>query len=111
MGSLRSLPRWQHIAGLAKRHPVIRRSCTAGLFWRDTHGLMLLAIAGALAARRHSPAAVLALPWALRAAPSYGSSPRGRVRALSELPALALVDLVELAWLARGSVRYKTLLL
>jgi hypothetical protein len=47
----------------------------------------------------------------VRAAPSYGASRRGRARAVSELPGRALVDLAEIAVLARGSIRYRTLLL
>jgi len=51
------------------------------------------------------------MPWAAAALPSYGSSPRGRLRAATELPGRAVVDLVELAALARGSVRHRTVLL
>jgi hypothetical protein len=43
--------------------------------------------------------------------PSYGTSLRGRLRALSELPSHAAIDLVEFAALARGSVRHRSLLL
>jgi hypothetical protein len=110
-GTLRTLPRWQHLAGLVKRHPGLRQSFAAGLFWRDTHGLMLLAIGGAALVRRRPAAAALALPWALRAAPSYGTSPRGRLRAVSELPGRAVLDLAEIGVLVQGSVRYRTLLL
>jgi hypothetical protein len=43
--------------------------------------------------------------------PSYGSSPRGRLRALSELPAHAAIDATEFAAMVRGSVRYRCLVL
>ncbi|MCW3041591.1 MAG: hypothetical protein JWM31_3496, partial [Solirubrobacterales bacterium] len=43
--------------------------------------------------------------------PSYGRGWRGRARAVSELPAHAVLDVVEVAALARGSVRHRSLLL
>jgi hypothetical protein len=110
-GLLKSLPRWQHLAGLFKRHGQLRSELTAGIFWRETHALVLLAAAGALAARRRPAAALLILPWALKAAPHYGPGARGRLRAATELPGRAVIDLAEIAVLARGSVRYRTILL
>jgi hypothetical protein len=111
-GTLRSLPRWQHLAGLVKRHPGLRRSFVAGVFWRDTHALVLVALGGLLLARGRLPVGVvLAIPWATRAAPSYGSGLRGRIRSVGELPGRAVIDLAEIAVLARGSVRYRTILL
>lgn len=110
---LRTLPRWEFIPWLVKRHPELRRECSAGLFWRETHGWMLLALLGlavGLTSRRRS-AALLALPWTVRAASSYGSGLRGRVRAGVELPGRAVVDLAELAVLARGSARHRSLVL
>ena len=109
---LRTLPRWEFIPWLVRRHPELRRECSAGVFWRETHGWMLLALAGAaLAVAGRRPAASLVLPWAFRAAPSYGPSARGRVRACVELPGRAVVDLAELAVLARGSARHRSLVL
>jgi GT2 family glycosyltransferase len=110
---LRSLPRWEFIPWLVKRHPSLRRECAAGVFWRETHGWMLLALAGAAtaAAGRRPAALALALPWAVRAAPAYGTGPRGRSRSVLELPGQAVVDLAELAVLARGSARARSLVL
>ena len=54
---------------------------------------------------------LLAIPWASAALPSYGSGARGRVRAVSELPGQAVVDAVEVAGLAIGSARHRTLFL
>jgi GT2 family glycosyltransferase len=105
--------RWQHLAAVVKRHPELRRSFTARVFWKPSHPLLLLGVAGVTAAatRRRPAAAALALPWALRAMPRYGASPRGRARAVAELPGRALTDAVEVAAMARGSVRYRTLCL
>ena len=60
---------------------------------------------------RHRLAALLALPWARLRLPPYGGSRRGRLRAVAELPGRAAEDVVGVAALARGSVRYRTLFL
>ena len=109
--TLRTLPRWQHLAGLVKRHPSLRRSFVLGVFWRDRHALLLAAIGAGALSRRRAPGLALAAAWGLRAAPSYGPSARGRARAVAELPGRAVIDLVEIGVLARGSVRYQTFLL
>jgi GT2 family glycosyltransferase len=98
--------RWRDLPAVVARHPELRRDATLGVFWKRRHAWLALALAGA-AARR--PA--LALPWARAALPSYGPGVRGRLRAVWELPGQAAVDAVELAALARGSVRHRTLFL
>ena len=98
--------RWRDLPALVRRHPALRRHATLGVFWKPRHAWLALALAG-LAARRP----LLALPWARAALPSYGPSARGRLRAVSELPGQAAVDLVETAALARGSLRHRTLFL
>ena len=103
---LRFAWRWRDLPALVKRHPALRRHATLGVFWKPRHAWLALALAG-LAARRP----LLALPWARAALPSYGPSLRGRVRAVSELPGQAAVDLVETAALASGSLRHRTLFL
>jgi len=101
LGAVRMLPRWGELARVAARHPAVRRSLALGVFWKPSHAWLL----AALLAR---PALV---GWALAARPRYGRSPRGVARALSELPGRAVVDAVEIAVLARGSLRERTLLL
>jgi GT2 family glycosyltransferase len=108
---VRTTSRWQHVAWLVREHPALRRHYPLGLFWHESHGWLLLAAAGVGLARRSPLAALLALPWAWRGAPAYGGSWRGRLRALSELPGRALLDAAEIAALARGSLRYRTLFL
>ena len=98
--------RWRDLPAVVKRHPELRRDATLGMFWKPRHAWLALALAG-VATRRP----LLALPWARAALPSYGSGARGRLRAVSELPGQAAVDAVELAALARGSVRHRTLFL
>ena len=54
---------------------------------------------------------LLTLPWAAHALPDYGPGPRGRLRAFGELPLVAALDAAEMAVLAFGSVRHRTLFL
>ena len=105
--------RWQNVAGVVARHPQVRRAMPLRVFWKPSHATMTLGLAGlATALARHRALwALLVLPWVRHTLPSYGASPRGRARALLEVPGHALVDLAELAALARGSVRHRTLLL
>lgn len=103
--------RWQQLAAVVARHPRLRRELTLGVFWKRRHAALLVAAGGALGSGRRPALALLLLPWALLALPNYGPGWRGRVRAVSELPGRAAVDVVEIAALARGSVRHRTLLL
>lgn len=108
---LRSVWRWQGLAYTVKRHPQLRRYFQLWMFWRATHLWLPVALAGTALMRRNPAYAALALPWILHALPDYAPSPRGRMRELAELPGLAALDLVELAALARGSLRHRTLFL
>lgn len=110
-GRLRTLGRWQHLAFVARRHPGLRASFTARVFWKPSHPLVLLALAGLARGQSRSALALLSAPWVARRLPRYGRSARGLLRAGAELPGLALVDLAEIAVLAYGSLRYGTVLL
>ncbi len=103
---LRFAWRWRDLPAMVKRHPDLRRNATLGVFWKPRHAWLALALAGAAAKRP-----LLALPWAAKALPSYGPSVRGRFRAVTELPGQAAIDAVEMAALARGSIRHRTLFL
>jgi GT2 family glycosyltransferase len=103
--------RWRQIPAMVRRHPVLRREGVLGVFWKPRHGWFALALGGLLASRRSPAAALLVLPWVRAALPSYGSGVRGRVRSAAELPGQATVDAVEVAALAVGSVRARTLFL
>jgi hypothetical protein len=111
-GRMRTAWRWQHIARVVREHPRLRRDFPLGVFWKERHAKLALGLAAAPLARR-APlvSAALAVPWALDALPRYGRSPRGLARAVSELPGLAVADGAEMAALARGAVRYRTLVL
>jgi GT2 family glycosyltransferase len=103
--------RWQHLAFLVKRQPRVREHFPMWTFWKRTHVWLPLALLGALLGRRRPAAAALALPWIVHTLPDRGAGPRGRFRALSELPARVVVDGAEMAALARGSLRWRTFFL
>jgi GT2 family glycosyltransferase len=105
--------RWQELALVMRRHPRLRRHLPARIFWKPRHAALVGALAGtALVSHRSRLLALLTwLPWAREALPSYGSSPRGLLRAASELPGAALADAVEVAGIACGAVTHRSPLL
>src|SRR4051812_30054020 len=110
--TLRGLWRWQDVPASVKRSPELREHMPMWFFWKRTHVWLGPALAGLAMARRRPAAAALALPWLIHTLPQqYGTGPRGRVRALSELPARAAIDVTEVAALAKGSLRHRSLLL
>jgi GT2 family glycosyltransferase len=96
---LRHTTKWTDSVKAVKRHPELRAILVGRVFWKPTHPLLLLALAG-LATRR--PLAVLPyLAWYLRL---YGGDPRA-------LPKHLAVDVTEVATMVAGSVRHRTLVL
>jgi glycosyltransferase involved in cell wall biosynthesis len=112
LGAVRRGMRWQHLAYVVKRHPHVRERLELGIFWRRSHLLLAIALAGVPLARR-APAvtALSALPYVRNALGRHGSNPRARVRAVTELPGRLVIDAAEMGTLARGSVRHRTLFL
>jgi glycosyltransferase involved in cell wall biosynthesis len=109
---LRSARRWEYVPAVVKRHPQLRAHMPMWFFWKRTHVWLGPAAVGLALARRRPGLAALALPYLIHALPQeYGTGPRGRVRALTELPARAAVDVTEVASLAKGSLRHRTFLL
>jgi GT2 family glycosyltransferase len=100
---LRIAWRWRQLPKLIRRHPGLRRHMPLWLFWKPRHAWFV----AALVTRRP----IVAAGWAVAALPSYGPGKRGLARAAAELPAQALVDAVEVAALAVGSARHRTLFL
>ena len=98
-GLVADAPRWGSAVHLVKRHPGLRAHFHHRVFWKPAHERLLLA----LALRRWWAL----LPWlAVHRGEhaSWGSLARS-------LPAHAAVDAAEVAALARGSLRARTLLL
>jgi glycosyltransferase involved in cell wall biosynthesis len=110
LGYMRGVERWGDLALLFKRHPSLRERLTLGLFWKQTHALLPLAVAGLLLRRRNPLWAALAIPWAVQWEPRQ-HGPKGRVRHLIELPGWALIDASEMVALARGSIRHRSVVL
>ncbi len=108
---VRSLWRWGDLAWLVKRHPEMRGEFHLNLFWKRTHVWLPLALAGLVLGRRNPLWLALAAPWVAHSAPHHGSDPNGRLREMSELPGRLVHDSVEMAALARGSVKHRSLLL
>jgi len=110
-GILRQNLKWRHLAYLVGRHPELRRVLTLGVFWDADHLWVSVAAAGLAGSRRARPLALLAAPYAVRAARRRGPGRRARAIAVAELPGQAVRQLAEVAGLAAGSARHRTLLL
>jgi GT2 family glycosyltransferase len=110
-GIMRQNLKWRHLAYLVKTHPEFRRELTAGLFWDREHLLVSLALAGLAAARRDRRALLLTAPFLVRAMRRRGRRPAALALAGAELPGLALRQSAEVAGLAAGSVRHRTVVL
>src|SRR5690349_1400890 len=111
LGAVRFNKRWETLPLVFKRHPELREQLEYGVFWKRRHAFLPAAITGAALHRREPLLAVLALPYVLHALPHRGTHPMGRVRALAEVAGRAVVDASEMWTMAKGSVRYRTLML
>jgi glycosyltransferase involved in cell wall biosynthesis len=107
--AVRFAARWRTLPALVARHPEIRRAFPwRGRVWRETHGRLLLAIAGLTLSRANRSFLLWCVPYITF---RRGWHPSALRRSLAELPGLAVVDLAELLVLARASARERTLLL
>jgi len=107
-GLLRDAARWEDTVLALKRNPSIRSAYRHGIFWQESHELLLVALAGACLARRTGGLSLaLATPYARH----YVAHHRRVAGALAALPGYALVDAAEMLALLRGSVRHRTLVL
>src|SRR4051812_2829832 len=108
-GTLRVALRWSEAVRLFSRHPALRREAlTYGVFWRGSHYLLFRALVALALPRRLWPLRLwLGAPYA-RHLLLRGSRDGGGPLAA---PWYALHDLVELAAVARGAARNRTLVL
>ena len=111
LGAVRFNKRWETLPLVFKRHPQLREQLEYGVFWKRRHAFLPGAIAGVALHRREPLLALLAVPYVLHALPHRGSHPMGRLRAAAELAGRAVVDASEMWTMAKGSVRYRTLML
>lgn len=112
-GMLRlSWKKWRHLPYVSKRHPHLRRQGRIDrYFWRESHKYLLMATVGVALCPRCRGAALLVLPYAHTVVTRGGKHPRAILRGLRDLPSDTAIDLVEIAGLAVGSIRYRTLFL
>ncbi len=111
--TLRDTTRWTDVPLLYAKHPTARReSLHRRLFWKPSHPPTLLLLLGVVLAaswRRPTPL-VLALPW-VRFRTTVWPVARGPRRRWALLPGALAVDALEVAVMARGSLRHRTLVL
>ncbi len=104
--------RWRDLPLLVSRHPRLREDFPLWCFWKRDHPRLLAAVAGLVLSRRNRGWSALALPYLLNVMPTkYGAKPRSRLRAIQDVPGLVLTHVAEIASLAYGSIRHKTLFL
>jgi glycosyltransferase involved in cell wall biosynthesis len=104
LGCARGAGRWGSAVGVVRRHPGLRAHLTHRIFWKPAHERLLVGAAGLALARSTRGASLAAtLPYlALRV---------GGPTTWPAVPGHLLVDAAEVAAMARGSLRARTLLL
>ncbi len=114
--ALRETARYEAIPLLLARFPAQRDAIYRRWFLRPTHALLPLALAGVLA--RGAPAAARAaaiapyLAWHLRHELAAGRPTARRLaRFALQMPAVAAIELLEVAATARGARRHRALVL
>ena len=112
-GRLRTLPRWQNIVLLTRRHRSVRSTLPLRLFWKPSHVRVVPALAGiGLAAATRRPHWLwLVLPWFRIRGCRYGTTPRAIAASTRDTGGRLLIDTTELVMMLRGSWRYRTLML
>lgn len=103
--------KWQHLAYVVKRNPVLREQCEYWIWWKPEHLRAAVALAALLGATRHRWMAAGFVFYLRYERWRYGPSREGQLRAMREAPSHWLIDLAEIATFAWGSARYRTLLL
>lgn len=108
---------WSDLPAVVRRHPQLRASALHHRWWwKPTHPLALLALAGLVTGATHASrgrrawAIALVAPWVGRRL-CTDPAPAGPRRRLGSLPGQLAVDLTEVGAMARGSLRHRTLLL
>jgi hypothetical protein len=106
---VRDQARWSDLALVFAAHPQMRRMLLhRGIFWKPTHGDLLLLLAGLAGVRAHKRSLLLALPWLHRRLCAESDE---AWTVLPALPGLLAVDVAELVAMVRGSVKHRTLIL
>lgn len=99
---LRSLPRWSGLPLVVRRHPELREVAHRRWFWKDSHPRALLAMASLVLALKDRRALLGVTPLLVTRVRQGGL--RGGIE-------LAVNDVAEVAVLAAGSVKHRSVLL
>jgi glycosyltransferase involved in cell wall biosynthesis len=103
--------RWGGVPPVVARHTELaRKAWYKGYFLRMSHPKALYAALGLLTMFVFPPAVVLTLPW-IRQRVLPGRPCRAWITNIRYAPALFAIDLLEVAVLARGSVKHRALIL
>jgi glycosyltransferase involved in cell wall biosynthesis len=112
LGMVRGTWRWQGLPLLIRRHPSVRDDFPMGAFYTRKHVWLLPAVLGLGLMRRSRLAVLLGIPYLIHATPDrHGQHPRGRMRAVSEIPGRFAIDAAEMIALAWGSIKQRTFFL
>ena len=110
--AMRGAMRWSGLPELVRRHPQMRDEFPGWFFWKRRHFWLIWAVAAWFLERRSRAWGLLAIPYFMHAmSKKHQHTPRGRTRALLEVPGQAAIDAAEMFALARGSVRHRKVLL
>jgi hypothetical protein len=104
--AVRHVGKWTDAVRVLSLHPQLRDLLVLRLFWKPSHPLALVALAGRCRAAAGSPA-LAALPYL-----EHHRRRSGGLRAAARaLPVSLVLDAAELVTMVRGSLRHRTLML
>lgn len=108
VGKLKVAWRWHETVRLYARHNALRETLTYGVFWKKSHYLLVRAAIGLVLPDRLR----LLRAWCLAPmAPAYLERARAEGGVVWAAPYFVLHDLVELAAVVRGAIRYRTIVI
>jgi GT2 family glycosyltransferase len=110
-GMIRLAWKWRDLARVVKRHPRARATLPFRVFWKRSHLLLLLALAGLASASVRRPLGLLSAPYVTLRVARRGLGFRRVAISVLELPGQAAVDVAEMFALLAGSLKHRTLLL
>jgi|GEM_PF-537672 len=109
--ALRETTRWTDLPLVVKGRPYARGELLhRWVFWKPTHPPAILAATAVVVGARWRPGLALGLPWLAHRLCRTPPCP-GRLRRVAALPGALALDLLEVAVMARGSLRHRTVLL
>jgi glycosyltransferase involved in cell wall biosynthesis len=114
LGRLRNAARWAETMAVFARHPELRRrNLVRGIFWKDSHYLLVRTLLALLLPRPLRAVAVTYLAWRYgvqlwQRAHHDGDGDGGGA---ASIPFFVVHDAVEVATAARGALRYRTIVL